>query len=121
MCETRVSNGYSDNRYNIGCASAVRINLPEVGGAIDQYNRPFALSSKFDIPPLLGSGAMVSANISKIGQLYVLSDSVPCLFSKAIVGKISAALGSSKLTQIFSAKSHDISRAHLLANPLRNL
>ena len=37
----------------------------------------------------------VSPNISKIGQSYVLSDSVPCLFFKATVGKISAAFGSS--------------------------
>ena len=30
----------------------------------------------------------VSPNISKIGQLYVLSDSIPCLFSKVTVVKI---------------------------------
>ena len=37
----------------------------------------------------------VRPNISKIGQLYIFSDSVPCLFSKVTVGKISAALRSS--------------------------
>ena len=37
----------------------------------------------------------VSPNISKIRQSYVLSDCVPCLFFKATVGKISAALENS--------------------------
>ena len=37
----------------------------------------------------------ISPNISTIGQFYVLSDSIPYLFSKSTFDEISAALGSS--------------------------
>ena len=57
-----------------GRASAVRINYRKwVGPSIDTTDPSH---SEFQV-------------------MYVLSDSVPCLFSKATVGKISAALGSS--------------------------
>ena len=84
----------------IGRASAVRINYRKwVGPSIDTTDPSH---SEFQVwcssVAWLWSYSLpkVSPNISKIGQLYVLSDSVPCLFSKATVGKISAALGSSK-------------------------
>ena len=83
----------------IGRASVVRINYRKwVGPSIDTTDPSH---SEFQVwcssVAWLWSYSLpkVSPNISKIGQLYVLSDSVPCLFSKATVGKISAALASS--------------------------
>ena len=82
----------------IGRASAVRTNYRKwVGPSIDTTDPSH---SEFKVwcssVAWLWSYSLpkVSPNISKIGQLYLLSDSVPYLFSKAIVGKISAALGS---------------------------
>ena len=83
----------------IGCASAIRINYRKrVGPSI---NTTDPLHSEFQVwcssVTWFWSYSLpkVSQNISKISHLYVLSDSVPCLFSKATVGEISAALGSS--------------------------
>ena len=94
----RVSNGFRSTGI-IGRASAVRINYRKwVGPSINTID---PAHSEFQVwcssVAWLWSYSLpkVSPNISKIGQLYVLSDSVPCLFSKATVGKISAALGSS--------------------------
>ena len=77
----------------IGCAIA-----PYVWGLQSKLKTLCTLSSKFGVPPLLGSGAVTFKEKSEyinIRQLYVLSNSVPCLFSKATVGEIFAALGSS--------------------------
>ena len=85
----------------IGRASAVRISYQKwVGASIDT-----TAPSHSEFQVWCSSVAWfwscslpkVSPNLSKIGQLYVLSDSgtVPCLFSKATVGKISTALESS--------------------------
>ena len=83
----------------IGRASAVRINYRKwVGPSIDTTDPSHsefqvwcfsvAWFWSYSLPK-------VSPNISKIGQSYVLSDCVPCLFFKATVSKISAALESS--------------------------
>ena len=83
----------------IGRASAVRINYRKwAGPSIDSTDpspsefqvwcSSVAWFWSYSLPK-------VSPNISKIGQSYVLSDSVPCLFSKANVGEISVALESS--------------------------
>ena len=80
----------------IGRASAVRINYQKwVGASIDTIDPSH---SEFQVwcssVAWLWSYSLpkVSPNISKISQLYVLSVSVPCLFSKATVGKISGKL-----------------------------
>ena len=73
------------------------------------------LSSKFGVPPLLGSGAIAlqrySLNVSIIGQLNVLSDSIHCLFYKATVGKISATLISSMTLLLHASFSINILNA----------
>ena len=80
----------------IGRARAVRINYRKwVGALIDTIDPSHSVFQVWcSSVAWLWSYSLpkVSPNISKIGQLYVLSDSVPC---KATVGKISAALGSS--------------------------
>ena len=90
----------------IGRASAMHINYQKwVGASIDTTGPSH---SEFQV--WCSSGAWlwsyslpkVNPNISKISQLYLLSDSVPYLFSKATVGKISAALGSSMSLANFS-------------------
>ena len=73
----------------IGCASAVHINTT------DPSNSEFQVWWSSVAWPWSYSLPKVSLNISEFGQLYVLSDSIPCLFFKATVDEISAALGSS--------------------------
>ena len=83
----------------IGHASAVCINYRKWVGPLIDTTDP----SHYEFQVWCSSVAWfwsyslpkVSLNISKIGQSYVLSYSVPCLYSKTTVGKISAALGSS--------------------------
>ena len=80
----------------IGRASAVRI-VTGSGCLRSILQTLCTLSSKFGVFPLLNSGAIALSPklISKIGQLHVLLDSVPCLHCKATVGEISAAMESS--------------------------
>ena len=66
----------------IGCTSAVRIVTGSGWGLRSILQTLCTLSSKFGVSSLLNSGAIASSpKISKIGQLYVLLDSVPCLYT----------------------------------------
>ena len=83
----------------IGRTSAVCINYQKWVGPLIDTTDP--LHSVFQVWCssiawfLSNSLPKVSPNISKITQSYVLSDFVPCLFSEATVGEISAELESS--------------------------
>ena len=87
----------------IGCACTVCINYQKWAGPFMTVQTLPTSSPNFGVPLLLplllGSGAIAfqkyHPNVSMIGQFYVLLNSIPGLFCKATVGKISAALWSS--------------------------